>query len=172
MSEIKYRICNLEDLNRLYDFYNLIIDNQKHDKYTPMWTKDVYPTKQDLLNHIKNNKFYIYEIDNKIIASLAFQIGEEEMYEDMGWSITKDVSVIHLLAVNPKHRNKGYAKSLLLKVINENKNKIKAVHLDVMLTNLSASKLYESVGFKYIGQKEVYYEDTGKIVANLYEYII
>ena len=172
MENIKYRIASIDDIDKIMLFYNDIIDNQRYDEYTPMWTKDVYPCFDDISYHLKNNKIYIGENDIEIVSCLVFQIGEEDMYKDVNWVIKDDVGVIHLLAINSKYRRLGYGEDILNMAINDNKDKVKTIHLDVMLSNLSASKMYESFGFKYIDKKDVYYEDTGHIQAMLYEYII
>ena len=48
----------------------------------------------------------------------------------------------------------------------------KAVRVDVLKGNLPAVKLYESLGFKFIGEVELFYEDTGLTEFLLYEYLI
>lgn len=169
---MKNRIASIDDLDLLYEFYNEVIDNQINDEYTPSWTKDVYPSKDDIKYHLLHNTFHILEEDDVILACLALTDRDDEMYKKANWSIKNDddIAVIHLLAVNPKYRNRGIAKELL-KYIIENINK-KAIHLDVMKGNVAAFNLYKSLGFKYIGEYEVYYEDTGKITVDLMEYII
>lgn len=172
MEDMKVRIGNLNDINEVISFYNNIIDHQKDDEYTPMWTKDIYPCLEDIRYHLIHNKVYVVENEKDIIWILVFQVGEDDIYKNGNWSIKEEVGVIHLLAVNPEYRHQAYAKKLLKYVIEENKNIVKTIHLDVMLTNLSANKLYESIGFRFVEKKDVFYEDTGEIQALLYEYII
>lgn len=170
MEEIK--IASIDEIDKLLDFYNLIIFQQQFDSYTPMWTKDIYPCRCDIENHIKNNKFYYLEDNDEIICALAFQIGEEEMYKGANFKINENIGVFHLLAANPKYRKLGKAKKIINYVIEDNKDKVKAIHLDVMLNNLSAAKLYESLGFNFIKRKLVFYKDTGKCYADLYELVL
>lgn len=168
----QFKIATIDDLNKLLDFYNLIIYQQQFDEYHPMWTKDIYPSKDDIKNHILNNKFYYLQENNEIVCALAFMLSEEEMYKKAKWTIKEDVAVIHLLAVNPKYRKLGNGQKIIYYVLEDNKGLYKTIHLDVMLTNLSAKKLYEKLGFRFVERLEVYYEDTGKCQADLFELIV
>lgn len=58
----------------------------------------------------------------------------------------EDLVYIGSVAVDPKHRRKGIARSLILHAINVLKPK--AMSLDVRLSNTGAQALYESIGFK------------------------
>lgn len=44
--------------------------------------------------------------------------------------------------------------------------------LDVVKGNLPAEKLYQKMGFKYIGEKTEFIERIGKVDFNIYEYSI
>ena len=48
----------------------------------------------------------------------------------------------------------------------------KAIHLDVYPGNLAASRIYLSEGFSYVGMYESYYEDTGTMAFEMYEYVL
>lgn len=169
-----FKTNDIKYLEPLYDFYNCVIDHQKYDDYSPMWTRDVYPAKDDLKNHLQNDCFYIAEDEGNIIGSLCLVKGQEEMYRNAKWSldcIDDEVLILHLLAIHPDHRHKGLAKQLLNIVIEDN-NDFKAIRLDVVKGNKAASDLYQSIGFKYIGEHEVHYEDTGDITVDFFEKVI
>lgn len=66
----------------------------------------------------------------------------------------------HLLniVVNPKFQRKGFAKKLLLHLIEKaSGNSSEAIILEVRESNLSAINLYESLGFTIIGSRKNYY---------------
>ncbi len=46
----------------------------------------------------------------------------------------------------------------------------KAVRLDVLSGNLPAQHLYEGLGFHYVDSMKLYYEDTGRMDFDFYEY--
>ena len=169
--EIEYRLATEKDINTLVDFYNDIVDYQTYDEYGACWTKDIYPCKADLENHIKNNKFYLGYLNNVLVCAGALQLHEDSIYSEVNFKIKENVGVIHLIAVSKDYRHQGISKEFVNYIINQAKPYVKAIHLDVITSNLRACRLYESCGFKYIETKEVFYEDTGNISANLYEYI-
>ena len=49
---------------------------------------------------------------------------------------------------------------------------ITVLRLDVVKGNLPAEKLYQAHGFRFVEEREVYYEDTGNITVRLYELVI
>ena len=44
-------------------------------------------------------------------------------------------------------------------------------YLDAVKGNLAAAKLYEKAGFANAGDHKAWYEDTGDIVVELFEYV-
>ena len=48
----------------------------------------------------------------------------------------------------------------------------RVIHLDVVPGNLAASRIYEAEGFAFACTHEVFYEDTGLMGFDLYEYVL
>ena len=172
--DMKYGLCKIEELEELYDFYNVIIDHQKYDMYSPDWTKDVYPSKKDLEDHLKNDLVYVLKDEEKIIGAGIISLKEDPIYKNGNWSIDlkdEQIAVLHLFAVLPEYRGRGLALKLLEQIVNETEKTSKAIHLDAVKGNLAASRMYLKAGFDYRGDKEVWYEDTGDIIVELFEYV-
>lgn len=170
---MKYRIADINELEALYGFYNEIIDHQKYDAYGAAWTKDVYPSKQDLKNHLEEDLFYVLEEEGRYAGAGCISLHEDENYLKAPWTMklkTDEIAVLHLLAIHPDFRRKGLSKKLLRHIIDDTSGKAKAIHLDVISGNDMAVRIYEKVGFRSIGLYEVYYEDTGNVMVNLMEY--
>ena len=171
---MKFRLAEKNDFEALYLFYNAVIDQQKFDEYMPAWTKDVYPSKKDLLRHLQEDKVYLIEENDEIIASGIVSLKEDPIYKDGPWTKTfedDEIAVLHLFAVHPKCRRRGLALDLLKHIIEETKKTFKAIHMDVVKGNKGAYDLYVKAGFVHVGDYEVYYEDTGRIVVDLMEYV-
>lgn len=176
MSEkkINFRKAQKQDINSLKTFYDEIIDWQKDDPYSPEWKKDIYPNLDDIVSHIEENGMYLMEEENTIIRAAAVVLNEDPIYREGNWKLKTDddqVAVIHLLAINKKYRRKGYSSLLLqnlIRVIKEEGKK--AIHLDTMINNIPAGKLYINNGFVYRGLLNVYYPDTGNMKVKLFEY--
>ena len=167
------RLAETKDLERLYLFYDEVIAHQKYDVYGAGWTKDVYPSREDLRMHLENDLFYVLEEKDGIIGAGCISLHEDDMYRNAPWSrdLKEDeIAVLHLLAIHPDHRRKGLSKTLLDQIIRDLSGQVKAIHLDAVKGNEAAIGLYEKAGFRSIGLYEVYYEDTGDIMVNLMEY--
>ena len=167
------RLAKTDELDKLYVFYNEIIDHQKYDKYGASWTKDVYPSRDDLKKHLENDLFYVMEEKGRYAGAGCISLHEDENYLNAPWSMKlneDEIAVLHLLAIHPDFRGQGLSKKLLKHIIEDTSGKVKAIHLDVISGNDMAVKMYEKVGFHSIGLYEVYYEDTGDVMVNLMEY--
>ena len=170
---MKRYIATIEDLDSLYEFFNIVIDHQPLDEYGADWTKDVYPSYEILKDKIINDLFFIEKKDDQIIAAGAVQLHEEEDYKKGKWLknyMDDEIAVLHLFAIHPDFRGKGIAKAFLRFIIDETGKYVKTIHLDVVKGNLPARITYEKAGFILVDEIEMYYEDTGNIFVELLEY--
>ncbi len=171
---MKFCFAEKKDLEKLYSFYNAVIDQQEFDIYKPDWTKDVYPSRNDLLRHLEEDKVYLIKDGDEIVASGIVSLKEDPIYKGGPWTKTfedDEIAVLHLFAVHPAYRRRGLALDLLKHIIEESKKTSKAIHMDVVKGNKGAYDLYVKAGFVHVGEYEVYYEDTGRIVVDLMEYV-
>ena len=170
---MKFAIASINDLDRLYDFYNTVIDHQTFDEYGAGWTKDVYPDIDTLKEKIERGLFFIACERNEIIAAAAVTLHEDEIYKKGKWQKKlkdDEIAVLHLFAVHPECRRKGISGQFLKRIIEETGRYVKAIHLDFVKGNLPALKAYEKAGFIHVDEIEAFYEDTGDIIVELMEY--
>ncbi len=111
--------------------------------------------KDKVLYDMNNNTFtryYLYKIDNKIIACINYQI----MYER---SELIDINVLD------NYQNQGIASKLLEFMFDDLKNnKVENVTLEVRKNNLNAIHLYKKYGFEEIGIRKGYYQGIDGIL--------
>jgi ribosomal-protein-alanine N-acetyltransferase len=70
---------------------------------------------------------------------------------------------IHNIAVHIDFRRQGIGQALLQRVIEQTRNRESSlVTLEVRVSNSSAQRLYESVGFVAKGLRKRYYSDDGE----------
>lgn len=107
-------------------------------------------TKEQFEQEMKENEFsHIYVLIDKNII-----IG----YIDY-WIIF-DQAQINKICIENEYRRQGLAKYLILQAFIEmKKNEVFSITLEVRVSNISAQKLYESLGFKKILIKNNYYSD-------------
>ena len=116
--------------------------------------KDVF-IKNKVLYDIENNPFtnyYVYKIDNKIVACINYQI----MYER---SELIDINVLD------NYQNRGIASKLLeFMFLNLKNNNVETITLEVRDNNLNAIHLYEKYGFKKVSIRKGYYQGIDGIL--------
>ncbi len=160
------------------DFYFSLIDAMAENgtvRYVG-WQKDVYPTSEMLFDAVKRQELYLGMADGEIAAAMIYNHEYNEGYKTFDWGndfADSEVMVIHLLGVHPDHSRRGYAREMVEKAIDvARESGMKALRLDVLEGNVLAEKLYEGIGFKYLGDVEMFYEDVGWQNFKLYEYVL
>ena len=113
--------------------------------------------------------------DGEEIAACVIANDEKvEGYADAPWQVdSDDIIVLHVLAVHPDHRGKGLARRLVENVIEQQRKAgKKALRLDVIENNITAERLYQKLGFRYIQTKTLYYDVVGEMTFKLYELVL
>ena len=109
------------------------------------WTEEAFK------NEIVQNKlahYYVLSLDDKVIG-----------YGGL-WHIMDEGHITNI-AIDPSYRNKGYGKILMKNIMEESRKVgIEFMTLEVRVTNISAIKLYEALGFKTSGIRPKYYTDN------------
>jgi ribosomal protein S18 acetylase RimI-like enzyme len=164
------------DETALYRFYADVCAAQESCEYGPRWHFGIYPAPEELSAHIENGEAYLCMIGSEIAAACVLHTGEDPVYQDVAWptAVPKDaVGTVHLFAVHPTFRRKGCSDAMLDWLIALAKTTgITILRLDVVKGNLPAEKLYQAHGFRFVEEREVYYEDTGYLAVRLYELVI
>ncbi len=87
----------------------------------------------------------------------------EKVIGYVGMWILLDEAQITNVALLPKYRSQGFGREMMKRIIAIAKTKgATAMTLEVRPSNLVAINLYESLGFKSVGTRRGYYEDTGE----------
>jgi ribosomal protein S18 acetylase RimI-like enzyme len=105
-----------------------------------------YFTEEEIKNYISNDIVYFIKKDDEIVGSISYEIKSEERAYLSG------------LVIKPEFQGQGLAKQALTRLLEE-LNRFKVIDLAVHPDNISALKLYESLGFVVKDRKESYYSD-------------
>ena len=101
-----------------------------------------------------------YEIKDNIFSKLLLIVNEDELIGYIDYWIIFDQAQINKICIEKEYRRQGLAKYLILQAFIEmKKNEVFSITLEVRVSNISAQKLYESLGFKKILIKNNYYSD-------------
>lgn len=165
-----------KDLPELARFYRNVIQNTKNMDIYAKWIYGKHPTDEMLLGYIREGAMYYCEKDGAVVCALAVTPYQSEDYHDTEWSVKaadNEVSVVHILCVDPMQQNKGIARETMGLVIELSRTDgKKAVRLDALSCNTPAQRLYESLGFVKKGQQRWYADNVGWTDFYLYEYVL
>ena len=131
------------EIHKLNESFLNEIDLIEQDSFKEPWSKEAY--EKEILNPLAN--YRVITIDDKVVAYGGF------------WKIL-DEADINNIAVKKEFRQMGFGKMLMNALIEDAKSQnIKAMTLEVRVTNKSAIALYKKLGFKEAGIRKNYYSD-------------
>ncbi len=170
------RLATMDDLDNTYRLYEEVIDHQHLDRYSPRWTKGVYPTREDLRTRIELGELFVGSEGGRIVDAVVLTREEDPGYYGIAWpsgAEHDEVSVIHLLAVHPDMRGRHLGAEVMRWCIDTARQwGQRAIHLDVVPGNTVAARTYEAVGFELVCRHMVHYEDLGDTELEMYELVL
>lgn len=173
---MRVRLAEKKDYERVVDFYYTLIDKMRGSKYNPIWEKDVYPTRAQLMEAIGGQTLYIGTEKGKIVSAMVLNQKQSEGYDQVKWGVDappEKVCVMHMLAVDPDCAGRGLAAEMTREAVRTASQRgAQSVRLDVLPGNLPAIGAYTSAGFRYVATIRISYADTGLTDFELYEYVI
>ncbi len=164
----------IDDLDGIWQLYVDVCAQQEHDEYTPGWTLGVYPAREEIVQFIAAGELYKAVLNGKLVGAVVLVGHDDEEYAKVPWPTPAkpdEVAAVHLLCVHPQARGQqlGLALAQVAVGLARRAGK-KAVHLDVYPGNLAASRIYEAVGFVFVCNFDITYEDVGTLSFEMYEY--
>ncbi|MBQ9886000.1 MAG: GNAT family N-acetyltransferase [Lachnospiraceae bacterium] len=168
--------CSDLDIDRLVDFYNDAVKYlDEHINY-PKWKYGLYPARESISTAVAAGTQYACLENGEILGAFVLNDDPQGAYEKGEWSVSLDPGeflVVHTLATAPKDYGKGVAKFIIEYCIQTARDEgYKAIRLDIVPGNIPAQKLYERLGFKCAGEKDLLrdFDDIPSFI--LYEYNI
>lgn len=128
--------------------FELIQDSLMSD-FDDFWNANIFKT--ELLN--PNSKYIVAKVNNKIVGFAGI------------WKAVDDVHITNIVTAK-KLRRQNIGSILLSNLIEMAKSEIgiTSITLEVNSTNIPAQKLYEKFGFKKVGIRKKYYNNTDDAV--------
>ena len=84
---MRVRLAEKKDYERVVDFYYTLIDKMRGSKYNPIWEKDVYPTRAQLMEAIDGQTLYIGTEKGKIVSAMVLNQKQSEGYDQVKWGV-------------------------------------------------------------------------------------
>jgi [ribosomal protein S18]-alanine N-acetyltransferase len=102
-------------------------------------------------------------------STYLFLENDEGVVGQIGVKRVLDEAHVTTVAVRPRYRRRGYARTLLSAALRESARRVKLsrVHLEVRPSNRAARALYESLGFTVAGRRPRYYGDEDAFLMTL-----
>ena len=151
---IKYRKAEPNDIEEICRIVHDAVDVMERDNIF-QWD-DLYPAKRDFQKDIEEGQLYVGLVNGQIAVMYTLNQECEKEYENGNWKY-KDgpFYIVHRLCVNPVFQNKGIAKSTLLYIEKQLKEKcIHVIRLDVFSNNPFAFRLYNSLDYSKVGHAD------------------
>lgn len=164
------------DLVDIWRLYAAVCAMQETSAYSAEWHMGVYPSRDDFLAALSEGTLFVGTLGGRIASAMVLMRHDDDAYAPIEWKLevpASEVSVLHLLAVDPSLQRQGIARRMLDEAVRIAQGWGKqAIHLDVMPHNLAASWLYEGFGFRFAGTCPVRYDDIGVSELKVYEYVL
>ena len=169
------RKAEIGESEEILEFYQNIIHSIKGTEFKPKWSES-YPNLEFIEASIKNRELYVYTKDGRINASVVLNNRFEPKYENINWIInakSQEIIIIHAFAVTSDFAGKGIGKEIFNNIKNNAiKNNKKTIRIDIINGNISAQKVFEKFGFKYVDTVEIFHDIVGLEKFHLYEYAL
>mgnify|MGYP000937108274 CR=1 FL=1 len=173
MQRLEIKKGKVQDINEISDLYDTVTGYlESHINY-PGWKKGIYPARLDGEQAVKEGTLYVARVDGKIVGSLILNEDQENGYDSVTWKTSAEpgeVFVIHTFMVHPDYLKAGIGRFFLQFAEKEAEREgRKVIRLDVSEKNVPAIRLYEHMGYEYVGTADLGYGDFGLPWFKLYE---
>ncbi len=169
-----FQKANLNDFERIKNFYWDLIDEMQDQNDVIGWKKGVYPTDAFLQDSLRRGELFTLEEGGQLYACAVLNSASNEGYAGIPWHLNcrdDEVLIPHALGVRPAQQGKGIGRRIVEEILQYAKGAgKKAVRLDILGKNAAAEKLYTKCGFQFVQAKTMFYEDTGWTEFKMYEY--
>lgn len=175
MNHLEIKECEEKDIIYIGEFYDHVVYdmNQLHSNY-PQWIYQIYPSLETVENAFLNHSQYYCLYNHQICGAFILNEDPDGAYEKAPWSMNLqrgEYLVIHTLAVDQQFLSQGIGSYIIQYCINIAKERgYKGIRLDVVPSNIPAIKLYQKMGFTYVGEYDLERDIEEIPVFSLFEY--
>ena len=168
------RLASAADLPRIAAIYDAILTREETTGpvYTN-WQRGKYPTAGTARQALAAGTLYVGEDGGFLWGAVNLNGVQLPEYAAIPWSIPappEGVAVIHTLCIHPDAAGQGRARQMAAFCEAEARRQGKTVmRLDTWEGNLPANRLYPSLGYRFAGATEFFFQSFIREVLNCYE---
>lgn len=152
MEILKAKNIDIDSIERIYEN---IHDAEEKGVTATGWIHNVYPTRKTAEDALNRGDLFVMVDEGKIVASAVINQIQVDEYKNAAWqhdAADNEVMVLHVLAVDPFEKNKGYGKAFVAFYEEYAKQHgCIALRMDTNVLNTRARKLYQKLGYQEIG---------------------
>ena len=158
-------IAEAKDSSEIMELYKRVVDAVNKSSIKLGWNTDVYPDEAFVDDAIEASEMFVVKDGGKIIAAAVVNESVNDEYSQVDWDIKDEdakIATIHALATDPEYRGHSVSDMFLSDIETYCKDHgYKAIHLDVIDTNIPGYRLYMRNGYREIECIDMYYEVVG-----------
>lgn len=167
------RKATAADLPGVGAIYEAIFDREDRGPAYTNWLRGSYPTTEDARQALEAGTLYVGEAGGALWGVVNLNGIQLPEYDQIPWSFPaarEEVGVIHTLCIHPGQSGRGYAKRMAAFCEETARAQGKAViRLDTWEGNAPANRLYPSIGYRFAGATEFFFQGYIHEVLNCYE---
>jgi [ribosomal protein S18]-alanine N-acetyltransferase len=123
---------------------------------------EVMAIERDSFVYPWSSRFFLQELEVECARSILVEVNRRIVGYILFWLLPDEID-IHNIAVHKEFRRRGLGRFLIHQVIARAQRRLSIrVTLEVRVSNSSARRLYESMGFVITGLRRGYYSDNGE----------
>ena len=161
------------DLPQIGAIYEAIFDREDQGPVYTNWLRGTYPTVDSARQVLETGTLYVGEEDGVLWGVVNLNGIQLPEYDKIPWSLPaerEEVGVIHTLCIHPDQSGKGYAKQMAAFCEETARAQGKTViRLDTWEGNAPANRLYPSLGYRFAGSTEFFFQGYIHEILNCYE---
>ena len=161
------------DLPAIGEIYEAIFDREARGPVYTNWLRGTYPTVDSARQVLEAGTLYVGGEDGALWGVVNLNGIQLPEYGKIPWTIPaepEEVGVIHTLCIHPAHSGKGYARQMVAFCEEAARAQGKAViRLDTWEGNAPANRLYPSLGYRFAGATEFFFQGYIRETLNCYE---
>lgn len=170
---MKARTATKENFSAVKKFYWDLIADMAEQVDVIGWKQGIYPTDEYLHASIAAQNLIVFEDNQELLACVIVNSSTNEGYQGTAWPTScrdEEVLIPHALGVKSSCQGKGIGRLVVQYLIDKGaKEGKKALRLDILKGNTAAETLYKKMGFVFVEEKVMFYEDTGWTEYQLFE---
>ena len=161
------------DLPGIGEIYEAIFDQEARGPAYTNWLRGTYPTVDSARQVLEAGTLYVGEEDGVLWGVVNLNGIQLPEYDEIPWSIPAErevVGVIHTLCIHPRQSGRGRARQMAAFCEETARAQGKSViRLDTWEGNVPANRLYPSLGYRFAGATEFFFQGYIRETLNCYE---